>query len=70
MAKKIKLTTVIEVDDSISIDDFMMKRTVGQLGEILSYEAIDYNEDSVDSQSEEVNKVISDVPVGEIVHFI
>ncbi len=68
--KKIKLTTVIEVDDSISIDDFMIKRTVGQLGEILSYEALDYNEDAVNSKSEEINKVIDDVPVSEIVQFI
>ena len=36
----------------------------------MSYEALDYNEDAVNSKSEEINKVIDDVPVSEIVQFI
>lgn len=44
MTKKIKLTAILEVGDDVIFDEFMMKRTLGQLGEIASFSINDYDE--------------------------
>lgn len=44
MTKKVKLTAILEVGDDVIFDEFMMKRTLGQLGEIESFSVNDYDE--------------------------
>jgi len=46
MTKKVKLTAILEVGDDVIFDEFMMKRTLGQLGEIASFSVNDYDEEA------------------------
>ena len=51
MTKKVKLTAIMEVEDNVIFDEFMMKRTLGELGEIQSFSVNDYDEGGEASQS-------------------
>ena len=44
MPKKVKLILTLDIDDNLILDEFMIKRAIGQLGEVLSYDVSDYKE--------------------------
>ncbi len=70
MSKKIRLTTFIEIDEGLILDDSMMKRTVGQLGDIISYEVDDSDNFSESGKKEQKDEVIAEIAAGEVVEFI
>lgn len=67
MKKKVKLVLVLEVDETTIIDELMIKRTIGQLGEVSSFELTDYVEGSEQNQADGQNQ---ELEITEISNFI
>ena len=67
MSKKVKLIAIMEVEDDVIFDEFMMKRTLGQLGEITSFSVNDHDKGGEASQSATQNQ---DMAITHISEFI
>ena len=67
MAKKVKLELTLSVEEDTIIDEFMVKRMLGELGEVLSYNLSDFKEGNKSIQSNIQN---SEVAITQISEFI
>ena len=67
MAKKVKLELTLSVEEDTIIDEFMVKRMLGELGEVLSYNLSDFKEGNKSFQSNIEN---SEVAITQISEFI
>jgi len=67
MKKKVKLELTLSIEEDTIIDEFMVKRMLGQLGEVESYNIRDFKDESDNSQSEVQSK---DVEITQISEFI
>ena len=57
MPKKVKLILTLDIDDNLILDEFMIKRAIGQLGEVLSYDVSDYKEGGGGKSDNEVQEI-------------
>ncbi len=57
MPKKVKLILTLDIDDNLILDEFMIKRAIGQLGEVLSYDVSDYKEGGGEKSDNEVQEI-------------
>jgi uncharacterized tellurite resistance protein B-like protein len=57
MSKKVKLILTLDIDDNLILDEFMIKRAIGQLGEVLSYDVSDYKEGGGEKSDNEVQEI-------------
>ena len=52
MTKKVKLVLTLDIEEGTIIDEFMVKRMLGQLGEVVSYSLSDFKEGNDNLQPE------------------
>ena len=69
MSKKIKLTTVFEIDDNQHVDEIMLERQIRSIGKIHSFD-IDYGLSSESDQFKEItnSETISHSDISELLN--
>ena len=69
MSKKIKLTTIFEIDDNQHVDEIMLERQISSIGKIHSFD-IDYDLFSESDQSKEItnSKTISPSDISDLLN--
>ncbi len=68
MTKKVKLELTLSIEEETMIDEFMVKRMLGELGEVLSYKLSDYKEGNDNSQSEVQNQEVEITQISEFIN--
>ena len=68
MAKKVKLELTLSIEEDTIIDEFMVKRMLGELGEVVSYDLSDLKEGNQSSQSIGQNPELAITQISEFIN--
>ena len=68
MTKKVKLELTLVTEEDTIIDEFMVKRILGQLGEVVSFSLSDFKKKSESSQSEVQNQETEITHISEFIN--
>ncbi len=68
MTKKVKLELTLNIEEETIIDEFMVKRMLGQLGEVVSYNLSDFKEENDHSQPEVQNQQVEITQISEFIN--
>ena len=68
MTKKVKLELTLNIKEDTIIDEFMVKRMLEQLGEVVSYNLSDFKEGNDNSQSEVQNQQVEITQISEFIN--
>ena len=68
MTKKVKLVLTLDIEEGTIIDEFMVKRMLGQLGEVVSYSLSDFKEGNDNSQPEIQSQEVEITQISEFIN--
>ena len=68
MTKKVKLELTLNIKEETIVDEFMVKRMLEQLGEVVSYNLSDLKEGNDNSQSEVQNQQVEITQISEFIN--
>ena len=68
MTKKVKLVLTLDIEEGTIIDEFMVKRILGQLGEVVSYSLSDFKEGNDNSQPEIQSQEVEITQISEFIN--
>ena len=68
MTKKVKLVLTLDIEEDAIIDEFMVKRMLGQLGEVVSYSLSDFKEGNDNSQPEIQSQEVEITQISEFIN--
>ena len=68
MTKKVKLELTLSIEEETMIDEFMVKRMLGELGEVVSYNLSDFKEGNDVSQSQVQNQQVEITQISEFIN--
>ncbi len=68
MTKKVKLELTLNIEEDTIIDEIMVKRMLGQLGEVVSYNLSDFKEENDHSQPEVQNQQVEITQISEFIN--
>ena len=68
MTKKVKLELTLDIEEDAIIDEFMVKRMLGQLGEVLSYSLSDFKDGNDNSQPEIQSQEVEITQISEFIN--
>ena len=68
MTKKVKLVLTLDIEEDTIIDEFMVKRMLGQLGEVVSYSLSDFKEGNDNLQPEIQSQEVEITQISEFIN--
>ena len=68
MTKKVKLVLTLDIEEGTIIDEFMVKRMLGQLGEVVSYSLSDFKEGNDNLQPETQSREVDITQISEFIN--
>ena len=68
MTKKVKLVLTLDIEEDAIIDEFMVKRMLGQLGEVVSYSLSDFKEGNDNLQPEIQSQEVEITQISEFIN--
>ena len=68
MTKKVKLVLTLDIEEGTIIDELMVKRILGQLGEVVSYSLSDFKEGNDNSQPEIQSQEVEITQISEFIN--
>mgnify|MGYP001411386291 CR=1 FL=1 len=68
MTKKVKLELILDIEAETIIDELMVKRMLGELGEVVSYNLSNFKEENDYSQSEVKNQQVEITQISEFIN--
>ena len=68
MTKKVKLVLTLDIEEGTIIDEFMVKRMLGQLGEVVSYSLSDFKEGNDNLQPEIKSQEVEITQISEFIN--
>ena len=68
MTKKVKLVLTLDIEEDTIIDEFMVKRMLGQLGEVVSYSLSDFKEGNDNLQPETQSQEVEITQISEFIN--
>ena len=68
MTKKVKLVLTLDIEEDTIIDEFMVKRMLGQLGEVVSYSLSDFKEGNDNLQPEIKSQEVEITQISEFIN--